>query len=197
MNNRVRMSLLAVLSLALSGIVPASSQDKEPEAPSLLAPPHKVLASMAGDFDTAMRFWMAPEAEPVDSKGSVKRASLLDGLYLRENYEVKGTQFDHKGEITWGYSTATNKVQYVQLVSSSATMNLYEGEWDEKTKAFTVRSAYKMTYEGVEYDVKTRIVLTVESADKQKLEIFSAYEAKEAKIPEYREIEVIYTRKKE
>jgi hypothetical protein len=75
-------------------------------------------------------------------------------------------------------------------------MYIYEGEFNEKAKAFTVKSAYKMNYEGVDYDVKTRIVLTIESADKQKLEIFSAYEAKEKSIPEYLEVEVTYTRKK-
>ncbi|MBX3461204.1 MAG: DUF1579 family protein [Planctomycetes bacterium] len=196
MSNRIRVALLALLSLALIGIIPAASQEKEPEAPSLQGPQHKLLASLAGDFDTAMRMWFKPDAEAVESKGAVKRAALMGGLFLRENYEVTGTPFDHKGEITWGYNTETSKVNYVQLVSSSAAMNIYEGDYDEKAKAFTVRSAYKMTYEGVEYDVKTRIVLTVESADKQKLEIYSAYEFKDGKIPEYLEIEVKYTRKK-
>lgn len=196
MSKRIRTALLAVLALALIGIIPASSQEKEAEAPSLLTPAHKVLGSLAGDFETTTRMWMKPDAEPVESKGAVSRAALLGGLFLRENYEVKDTPYAHKGEITWGYNTATKKVQYVQLVSTAANMNIYDGEWDEKAKAFVVKSSYKMPWEGVEYDVKTRIVLTVESADKQKLEIFSAYEFKGGSIPEYREIEVNYTRKK-
>lgn len=196
MSNRIRTTMLAVLALALVGLIPASSQDKEPEAPSLLTPAHKLLGSLAGDFDTVTRLWTQPDAEPGESKSSVKRASLLDGLFLRESYELKDSPYAHKGEITWAYNTATKKVQYVQLVSTSAAMNVYEGEWDEKAKSFTVRSAYKMTWEGVEYDVKTRIVLLVESADKQKLEMFSAYEFEGGSIPEYREIEVTYARKK-
>ncbi len=200
MSHRTRTVLLAAFVLALVGLIPASSQDKEPEPepemPSLLTPAHKLLASLEGKFDTASRMWMAPGAEPVASTGAVTRVSVLDGLFLRESYSVDEGQFAHKGEINWGYNTATGKVQYVQLVSTSPAMNVYEGDWDEKAKAFTVRSAYKMTWQGTEYDVKTRIVLTVESADKQKLEIFSAYETKETKIPEYLEIEVSYTRKK-
>lgn len=196
MNNRIRTALLAVLALALIGIIPASSQEKEAEAPSLLTPAHKLLGSITGDFETTTRMWMKPDTEPVEAKSESKRTVLFDGLFLRENYEVKDSPFAHKGEITWAYNTSTKKVQYVQLVSNSPAMNIYEGEFDEKAKAFTVRSAYKMAYEGVDYDVKTRIVLTVESADKQKLEIFSAYEFKGGSIPEYREIEVNYTRKK-
>lgn len=196
MPNRIRTTLLAALALALIGIIPASSQEKEAEKPSLLSPAHKLLGSIAGDFETSTRMWMKPDAEPVEAKSESRRALLLEGLFLRENYEVKDSPFAHKGEITWACNAATGKVQYVQLLSNSPAMNIYEGEFDEKAKAFTVRSAYKMTYDGVEYDVKTRIVLTVESADKQKLEIFSAYEFKGGNIPEYREIEVNYTRKK-
>lgn len=196
MSNRIRTALMAAIALALIGIIPASSQEKEPEAPSMLTPAHKLLATITGDFETTTRMWMKPDADPVEAKSESKRSLLLDGLFLRENYEVKDGQFAHKGEITWAYNTSTKKVQYVQLVSSAPAMNIYEGEFDEKAKAFAVRSAYKMAYEGVEYDVKTRIVLTVESADKQKLEIFSAYEFKGGNIPEYREIEVNYTRKK-
>jgi lipopolysaccharide export system protein LptC len=195
MNNRIRTALLAVAVLALAAI-PAASQEKEKEAPSLLTPAHKLLGSITGDFETTTRMWMKPDADPVEAKSASKREVLLDGLFLRESYEVKDGQFAHKGEITWAYNTATKKVQYVQLLSNSPAMNIYEGEFDEKAKAFTVRSAYTMTYDGVEYDVKTRIVLSVESADKQKLEIFSAYEFKGGSIPEYREIEVNYTRKK-
>lgn len=197
MNNRIRTALLAVAVLALAAI-PAASQEKEkePEKPSLLTPAHKLLGSLAGEFDTTTRMWFRPDAEAVESKSSVRRAALLDGLFLRENYEVKDSPYAHKGEITWGYDAATGKVQYVQLVSSAQKMHLYEGTWDEKAGAFTVRSAYKMTWQGVEYDVKTRIVLSVESADRQKLEMFSAYESSAGKIPEYREIEVVYTRRK-
>jgi len=196
MSNRIRSLLLAVCALALVGIIPASSQEKEAEAPSLLAPAHKLLSSIAGEFDTTTRMWMKPGTDPAEAKSSVKRVTVFDGLFLRENYEVKDGPMAHKGEINWGYNTEKATVNYVQIMSTSPAMYIYEGTFDEKAKAFTVKSAYKMNYEGVDYDVKTRIVLTVESADKQKLEIFSAYETKEAKIPEYLEVEVTYTRKK-
>ncbi len=196
MSTRIGTMLLALVALALIGSIPAASQEKEAEAASLLQAPHKLLGSLAGDFDTATRMWLKPGTDPMESKGSSKRVTLLDGLFLRETYELKETQFAHKGEITWGYNTTTGKVQYVQLTSMAAAMNIYDGTWDEKAKSFTVSTAYKMTYEGVEYDVKTRIVLSVESADKQKLEIFSAYEFKGGSIPEYLETEVKYTRRK-
>lgn len=197
MSHRIGTTLLALAALALIGIIPAASQEKkDAEAPSLLTLQHKLLGGLAGDFDTVARMWFKPDAEPQTAKGSSKRVTLLDGLFVRETYEVSEGPMAHKGEITWGYNAATNKVQYVQLTSMASPMSIYEGECDEKAKTFTVRAAYKMTWEGVEYDVKTRIVLSIESNDKQKLEIFSAYEFKGGSIAEYLETEVKYTRKK-
>jgi len=43
---------------------------------------HALLNRMAGSWDTVTRYWMAPDAEPVESQGKSERRWILGGRFL-------------------------------------------------------------------------------------------------------------------
>ncbi len=196
MNSKIRTAVLALLALAVVGILPASSQEKGGELPSLLTDQHKAMAAWAGDFETTGKMWMEPGADAVEFKSSAKRVSSFGGLFVRETYEVKDGPFPHQGEITWGYSPTTKKVQFMHVVSVDPTLRIFEGEWDGKSKKIEIKCTYKMSWEGKDITAHQRNVLEVESADKQTLTVFTRYEGIEGAVDEIKEAEINYTRKK-
>lgn len=196
MNNKIRTAILALLALGMVGILPASSQEKGGEPPSLLTDQHKAMAAWAGDFETTGKMWTEPGADPVAFKSNAKRVASFGGLFVRESYEMKDGPFPHQGEITWGYSPLTRKVQFMHIVSLDPTLRIFEGEWDGKSKKIEVKGTYKMNWEGKDITAHQRNVLEVESADKQTFTVYTRYEGIEGAVDEIKEVEITYTRKK-
>ncbi|ESS73638.1 hypothetical protein MGMO_15c00590 [Methyloglobulus morosus KoM1] len=48
--------------------------------------PHKVFASLAGNWTTKTKEWMEPGKPPMESEGTVEMKMLLDGRYLQQEY---------------------------------------------------------------------------------------------------------------
>jgi hypothetical protein len=81
---------------------------------------HKQLARLAGEYNTVSRFWIKPDDKPMESKGSAKITSVVEGRCLLE--EDTGTQLGqpYQGmrlityingskqyEASWTYTLAT------------------------------------------------------------------------------------------
>ena len=43
---------------------------------------HKVLATMAGDWNYTVKMWMDPTAKPQESKGTATRKAIMDGRFF-------------------------------------------------------------------------------------------------------------------
>ena len=48
--------------------------------------PHKLLASLAGNWTTKTKEWMEPGKPPMESTGSAEMKMLLDGRFLQQEY---------------------------------------------------------------------------------------------------------------
>jgi hypothetical protein len=74
-------------------------------------PIHKEMARRAGEYETVAKFWMKPGTDPVESKGSAKITSVIDGHFLLE--ESTGTQFGQpiKGLRLTGYNNLTKQYE--------------------------------------------------------------------------------------
>ena len=48
--------------------------------------PHKLYASLAGNWTTTTKEWMDPNKVPTESTGSVEMKMLLDGRFLQEEF---------------------------------------------------------------------------------------------------------------
>lgn len=95
---RTQPIILIILSLLLTiNIVFAKGKQHEkhtdPQAmmelyKKLATPgePHKVFASLAGNWTTKTKEWMEPGKPPMESEGTVEMKMLLDGRYLQQEY---------------------------------------------------------------------------------------------------------------
>jgi hypothetical protein len=201
MNQTLLGMLTALVAASAVGLIPALSQDEggEPSgrknaAPLVKSDQLKALATLAGEFDRSTKTWNAPGKEPAEARGSSERSVILNGMYLRETYAMKSGRFAHEGEMTWGYDPATRKLQFVHIYSFQTGMQVLETQWDGTSKSFEFKFSGK--HQDLEYDA--RYVFTLESDDKQKLEIMTSYkDAAGTPQPEIKEIEVVYTRKEQ
>jgi hypothetical protein len=128
----------ALLIVALWISAPGVSQDKapkEPDAEQMMAqwaqlnakgPEHERFAKMVGTWDTEMKMWMAPGTEPMVSKGTARFELMLDGRYVRQDFqgEMMGKPFT--GVAIDGYDRIKKK--YVSIWMDSESTGIYVSE---------------------------------------------------------------------
>jgi hypothetical protein len=97
--------------------------------------PHKVLARMAGTWNTKMKSWMEPGKPPMESTGTSEQRMILGGRYLQQHFagDMMGSPFTGIG--VTGHDNHTKK--YVSTwIDSMGTAILYfeeTGSADGKT----------------------------------------------------------------
>jgi hypothetical protein len=148
--------------LSLSGIAAAlllaaaaTAQDKKGKAaagkadePSTV---HKELARLAGEYTTVTKFRFKPGAKPMESKGTAKITTALDGRFLLE--QNTGTMFGQpfKGLRLMGYNNGKKQYEASWTYSmSTAIMRLNgtsadDGKTIDWTGTFTNEKGEKQT----------------------------------------------------
>ncbi len=189
---RIGYELLGVAVLFAGGRAGADSKQKEMEAyvkAGQPGPQHKLLASMAGSWELAAKFWPAPGQPPLGWSGTAERKMILGGRYLEEHVTGSfGGQSFHGLRIN-GYDNVQDKYVGSWVDSMSTGMPHGVGTADATGKV--------ITYEREAFDPltraksKSREVLRVINDDKGVLEFYK-------KLPdgkEYKMMELVYTRK--
>lgn len=103
---------------------------------------HKLLAKMAGSWNTLTRSWMEPGKPPMESSGVCEQRMILGGRYLQQECtgEMMGTSFNGIG-IT-GFDNHTRKYVSTWVDSMSTGVWLFEGPAEADGKSFTQKSRY-------------------------------------------------------
>lgn len=123
------ISLVAAGSL-VGVLVPRLAQDQKPAAAApqdqghVNAPKtgvHRMMAALAGEYDVAMTF-TPPKGDPMQSKGTAKLTSILDGRFLLEENEgeMMGTKI--KGLRLYGWNADAKQFEGVWLYTESNAM---------------------------------------------------------------------------
>src|SRR5947207_12492427 len=112
---------------------------------------HKLLASMDGNWDYTIKFWMNPDpnAPPQESKGTATRKSIMGGRYVTmdvsgnmqmpgEDGKMKTMQF--KGMGMEGYDNVKKKFVASWIDNMGTGIEFSEGTYDPATKSFTYTS---------------------------------------------------------
>ncbi len=193
--------ILAILSLLLVGLIGISlttdvrAGDKKKDSGGIpkveRGPEHKVLESWTGVFDATVKVYFPDPTKPSASKGVMTRTMILGGNFLQESYqgEFFGAPFSGMGVI--GFNNVKKKFTTTWFDSTSTSMMLMEGTYDEKTKTLTmVGDDYEPN---TKKKMKARDVLKITGADTQTFEMFRL---PDGETKEFKIMEIAYTRKK-
>lgn len=110
---------------------------------------HKMLHTLAGDYDTTMRMWMDPAAPPMESKGSSHMKVVLDGRFVHEHLkgDVMGQPFEGMGY--FGFDNTLNQFNcaWVDNMNTSITFSKGSISADGKTITYVGSMNEPMTRE--------------------------------------------------
>ena len=152
-------------------------------------PEHKVLDRLAGTWDTRTRYWPAPEAEPVEAKGTSQRKWILGGRFLMEELDGGNLVLPFHGVALFGYDAFERKhtSAWVDTMNTSILTNL--GTYDRTNEVVNFTGQYKDPWTGTKKEERglTRFL----SKDKHVLEIHVT----EADGKEFKMLEITYTRR--
>jgi hypothetical protein len=123
--------LLLTAAAGMAGEKKDKDQAPEADKPGL---EHRQLARLAGEYTTVSKFRLKPDDAPMESKGTARLTSVLDGRFLLE--ENTGTQFGqpYKGLRLVGYNNATKQYEASWTYSLSNGMMTLTGTGKDEGK---------------------------------------------------------------
>jgi Protein of unknown function (DUF1579) len=159
---------------------------------------HKLLSSLDGNWDYAIKFWMNPDpkAPPQESTGTATRKTIMDGRYVTmdvsgnmkmpdETGNMKDVEF--KGMGLEGYDNVKKKFVASWIDNMGTGIEFSEGKYDPATKTFT----YSMEMEPMPgMKTKVREVIKIVDDSHMMLEWYETQHGKEKKT-----MEINYTKK--
>ena len=158
---------------------------------------HKLLAQLAGTWTYTVKMWMAPDAPPMESKGSAVRKPIMEGRYFVANFtgemkmpgeDGKMKNFEFKGMSIEGYDNVQQKFVSTWCDNMGTGIMTTSGTYDSATKTFTYNSEMEMM-PGMKTNV--REVLKIVDANHHNFEWYENRGGQEVKT-----MEINYTRKK-
>ena len=160
---------------------------------------HKLLSSLDGNWDYAIKFWMNPDpnAKPQESKGTATRKSIMGGRYVTMDVSGKMQMPDETGkmkDVTFkgmgieGYDNVKKKFVASWVDNMGTGIEFSEGTYDSSTKSFTYTSEIEMM-PGMKTQV--REVIKVADNNHMSLEWYENQGGQEKKT-----MEINYTKKK-
>jgi hypothetical protein len=156
-------SVLAVLLLMLASVPLVSAEDAQGSKamdPAMMeawkkaatpGPDHKILDSLAGEWDHTVKHRMTPEAAWEEMKGENTNKWILGGRFLQS--ETKGPAMVEGGEPFegWGFigfDNVTNKYQSVWLDNMGTGMMISTGEYDSAIKTLKENGDFSCPLKG-------------------------------------------------
>jgi hypothetical protein len=116
---------------------------------------HKLLASLDGNWNYTIKFWMNPgdpNAKPQESKGTAVRKSIMDGRFsvmdVTGKMQMPGPdgkmkEMTFKGHGIDGYDNVKKKFVGSWIDSMGTGIMFSEGTYDPETKAFTYTAEFE------------------------------------------------------
>jgi hypothetical protein len=131
---------------------------------------HKLLTSLDGNWNYAIKFWMNPDpnAKPQESKGTATRKSIMDGRYVVMDVnghmqmpgpDGKPKDVTFKGMGMEGYDNVKKKFVASWVDNMGTGIEFSEGTYDSATKSFTYTSEVE-PMPGMKSQVREVIKLT-------------------------------------
>lgn len=151
---------------------------------------HKLLQAFAGDWNAAVKMFLAPGAPPMESTGVMSTKPIMGGRFYLGSYagSFEGQPFE--GTSTLGYDNLSGKFCNTWIDSMSTGIALMHGTYDKATNSYTFKGEIPDPMAPAT-KLKVRQVIKVTDADHHSMEWHETHAGKEAKT-----MEINYTRKK-
>ncbi len=163
---------------------------KKMETLATPGPEHRALASMAGQWDTEARTWMAgPDAPPMVSKGACTSKMILGGRFLQDELsgEMAGKKFNGRG--LFGYDKFNQKFVNVWIDDMGTGIFTSEGTADSSGKVITLMGRMDDPMTG-EKQKPVKMITRILSPDKHVFEMHDLALGEKSKV-----MEITYIRK--
>lgn len=196
-------ALCCSLALTLNLPAPLASAADEKAAPPNMeemmkkmeevaapGPEHKVLASLAGEWEAEVRMWMGvPEGEPSVTKATCKRKMILGGRFLQEDFEgdMMGKKFSGMG--LTGYDKFNKKYVSTWMDDMGTGILMSEGSADAEGKVLTLTGKMDQPMTG-EKAKPMRMITRISGPDKHTFEMHDLSLGDKSKV-----MEITYTRR--
>jgi len=150
--------------------------------------PHKMLARMAGSWNTRVKSWPEPGKPPMESSGTSEQKMVLGGRFLHQEFtgDMMGATFTGIGFT--GYDNHAGKFVSTWIDSMSTSILLFEGTADTGGKTITQENHHNDPVRG---PMTWRSVTRIVGDNTWVFEMYSIYD----KGKEEKGMEITYTRK--
>jgi len=197
-----RTSLAAIAVVALTTLAVAQQAPQKPEmTPEQKAemeaymkagtpgPPHKVLASTAGNYDVKIKHWHEPNGPAMEETGTATRSMELDGRVLVEQFKSSMMGMPYAGQGMMGFDNVSGKYWSTWSDSMSTGLMVTEGTCDDQGKTCTFNGSWNDPIK--KGPVKARMTTRRPSPTTEIFELYGP--GKDGK--EFKMMEITYTRK--
>lgn len=147
---------LPALAVALLVAAPAAAQEAEAAAGhddeqammekwAQYATPgeaHERLARLVGEWDYTMTWWMAPDAEPEESTGTLSASMIMDGRYLVETWEGTSMGQPFNGQAITGYDNFNQEYVSTWIDNMSTGIMTSTGQYDPAQDALITTGTF-------------------------------------------------------
>ncbi len=104
--------------------------------------PHKLLADMAGSWNTKVKSWPAPNQPPMESTGTCEQKMILGGRFLQQEFAGDMMGGVYNGIGFTGYDNHTKKYVSTWMDSMNTAILIFEGIGSDGGKSFTQETRY-------------------------------------------------------
>lgn len=167
-----------------------SEMMKKFEAAATPGEPHKMLGEMAGTWQYTSKMWEKPDSTPQEAKGKSKFKKILGGRWVQQDFKgtAMGQKFEGMGFV--GYNNVKDKYESIWMDTMSTAAMKGEGTMDQASKTIKESGTFSCPISGdktQEYRNEWQMV------DKKKM-VFTMYGKGPTDGPEYKMMEITYTR---
>lgn len=148
---------------------------------------HRALDAFVGTWNATLTYWMAPDAPPEVSKGTMVNEWILDGHHLVQHFhgEMAGMPFEGVG--TWGFDVAAGEYYGTWQDSMSTSLMVSRGPRSKDGKVFEMvgTNTNPITGEPAQSDE----IITIDSRNRHTMQMFETRGLQRVKT-----MEIVYDR---
>ena len=131
---------------------------------------HKLLASLAGEWNTKVKSYTDPKSPPKETKGSVSVKPIMGGRFLESNFKGSMMGMPFQGRELSGFDNTSGKFVSAWIDTMSTNIFQSTGTYNPETKQFNYSGTVVCPV--TKENVPVRMVITVPDKNHHKFEWF-------------------------